>query len=298
MSSTFDEAVEAAWARFEGQLERALERLGDGSEVVSVGLDTEEGAAPYVQFAGSGGWIRCEVSSNKFLADEHRLDEMAHAALDALGWHEPDEDESPNWWFDIARDAISLAVSMTIGALRQVFGVVDPQFLVHDLAPRPRKQLPPKPKRVEREEFVIGWPESADELRDMVERALDDHNYLWERDEDGDFTVDNCAVSLWVSVSEQAALVRIWTVVLVQVERLDQAMIEVNILNRRSTWTKFYLDDDQIVAESEVPGSPLLASHLTDRVSVMLDAVGSVRRDLAERVGGFWVDRPSDQGVA
>jgi hypothetical protein len=188
---------------------------------------------------------------------------------------------------------------MLVGTLRQVFGVVEPEFLAHDLAPRPaKKKLPPKPKRdKDVEEFVIGWPESPEELREMVGRALDDKNYLSERDDDGDYTVDNCAVFLWVTVSEQSALVRIWAVVLEQVERLDQAMIELNILNRRSTWTKFYLDDDRIIVESEVPGSPLLASHLTDRVDLMLDAVGSVRRDLAERVGGFWVDRPSDREV-
>jgi hypothetical protein len=308
MSNDFDEAVEAAWVRFEGVLGEALETLGDGSEVISAGADTEEGAAPYLQFAGSGEWIRAEVSSNEFLDTIHEMDDAQHAALEALGWRAPHAEHGPNWWFEIRRDEVAVAVSMAVGALRLVFGVVDPQFLAHDLVPRVRKQLPPKPRRSQAEppsqELVAGWPESPEELRELVDRALEarlvdqGRDVELDHDDDGDVLVVEDGVDLWVSVSDASAIVRIWGHVVVGVERREQAMIEVNILNRRLSWAKFYVIDDRILVETEVSGAPLVGSQLADRLDFMLHTVSQVRPDLAERTGGIWVNNPFDQGVA
>ena len=112
---------------------RRWRTIGDGSFSIDLEGETEEtGAFPYVQFAGYGDMIRAEVAGNEVLDPAYRMDIDQESALVAIGWQQPSDVESPNWWFDVARDQVDVVLTMVTAAFRQVFGVVHPEFLVSE----------------------------------------------------------------------------------------------------------------------------------------------------------------------
>ena len=83
-----------AWSAFRGRLADHVAAMQDDDliliEAESAVGDEDEGAAPYVQFCAWGeDLVRCELSSNAYLAQAHQLDDEQVAALVALGWSLP-----------------------------------------------------------------------------------------------------------------------------------------------------------------------------------------------------------------
>ena len=89
-----DRSTARAWSVFRGRLADLVAAMEDDDlalvEAESSVNEKDEGAAPYVQFCAWGDdLVRCEVSSNAYLADEQQLDDEQAAALVALGWNAP-----------------------------------------------------------------------------------------------------------------------------------------------------------------------------------------------------------------
>lgn len=136
---TFDEAVTGAWRRFRQELAQQLETLPPGQflRVGVCGDEPDDGALPYVQVVADGaGSFRVEATSNHYLADAVRLRRPQQQALRAMGWGpvaravdgEPPA-ERDNYWL-VSGDAEWIAV-LTMRALREVYGVVDPAFVAY-----------------------------------------------------------------------------------------------------------------------------------------------------------------------
>ena len=106
--SAFDKATESAWSRFRARLADHVAEMTDADILI---IDTDpfdeidDGAAPYVQFCAWGQTrVRCEVSSNEFLGEAHRLDDDAGSA---------------NFHLDVERLEADRLVVMAVRALRE-----------------------------------------------------------------------------------------------------------------------------------------------------------------------------------
>jgi len=282
--SRFDDAVQAAWGKFEAQVGRNLDQLGDGTMIIEVEAG-ESQATPYVQFAGDDHGVRGEVSSNRFLDEACRLDRVQKRALVALGWNRPD-DEHPNWWVDVSRNEMSLLTSMTVGALRTAIGVVHPEFLVWDgepVEPGHEPGLEPGPPE-------LGFPTSREELSALVDATVRHHLELTDDvkkdDDDGDIAINCGKVPLWIRVLPERATVRIFSHVVINVINTRQARIEADILNRHHPHLKFTVEEHRVVATVDLDGSPFVAQHLRDLMDLTVERLLELADDLALRTGG------------
>jgi hypothetical protein len=89
-------AIEAAT---DEQIKEALEKLvADGiSAGAFVVLDADQSRNYYIQFAFQDGRLYCEAVSNQYLEPGDQLNDGQLAALENLGWREP-EHEAQNWF--------------------------------------------------------------------------------------------------------------------------------------------------------------------------------------------------------
>ena len=91
---------------------------------------------PTCSSAWGDGMLRGEVSSNHVLTASRRLDAGGEAAVEALGFAGPtygrdDEPDSGslNFHVDLEQTEADRLAVMSVRALRDVFGVLDPAFL-------------------------------------------------------------------------------------------------------------------------------------------------------------------------
>src|SRR3712207_1041351 len=86
------------WPAFERDLSTYLATMVDSAEgdhlILEMPGDSQEGCAPYAQFAafGSGTMLRVELSGNSYLAPQFRLEPAQVAELALRGWRGGDED--------------------------------------------------------------------------------------------------------------------------------------------------------------------------------------------------------------
>ena len=249
--------------------------------------------------------MRCELSSNAYLAGEHQLDDEQVAALVALGWnlptHGPDEEAdsgSTNFYLDAERiEADRLAV-MTVRAFREVFGVPHPAFLSSDELATTRRSAPPVRRTTPR------WtsrsrptPTIADHLRALVDAALVPlFGGLPEHDSDDDVPVVNGSGLVWVRVLENAPVVQLFSALVYDVTDLERAAFEVAVLNRDVQFLKFILLEDTVMAYLYVPALPFAPLHLRAMLDLMCRTLDRIDDDLATRVGGTPGVRQRDAG--
>ncbi|HEU4513458.1 MAG TPA: hypothetical protein VFR87_10180 [Nocardioidaceae bacterium] len=295
-----DGATARAWSGFQVRLADHLAEMGDDDVLVvdvQVAEVDVEGATPYVRLAGfgEGTMLRGEVSSNSCLAAEHRLDAEGEASLVSLGFHEPNaaagEPEgraSANFFADVPLvEADRLAV-MTVQALRDVFGVAHPAFLAAEgLEDDPDVPAPPSEPAIELDEPASVMPESAEHLRELVDRALTPlFGAPPEHDDDGDIPVPWGSSLVYVRVVEEAPVVELFSCVADGVTDLRRAAFEVNVLNRDARFVKFTLVADRVMASIHLPAWPFVPEHLRSMLTGMSAKIDDIDEDLVARVGG------------
>lgn len=287
-----DRSVSRAWKGFQARLADYLVSMTDTDSLVIdvvAGEEPDEGAAPYVQFAGFGGdHLRGEVSGNGYLASEYQLDAREEQVLAQQGWTEPDG--SRNYYVQLpTSDGDRLAV-MTVRALRDVFDVPHPAFLAtHDVEAAERLGLTGAPDDVEPEndEPLAVIPESAEHLQQLVDDALTPlFGHPPVRDEDGDIAVPYNSTLVFVRVYEDEPLVDIFGSVVTGVTDLDAARVEVGILNRDIKFIKFLVMGDRVLAQLQIPSYPFAPQVLRNMLQFMSQALDSLDDDLALRTGG------------
>ncbi len=306
-----DRSSARAWSRFQASLADHLVGMGDDDTLlieVEVADDDLDGAAPYVQFAGfgEGTMLRGEVSGNAWLDEKYELggdqcDRLAH-----LGWCPPtagpaeDAGEgSANFFLDVELTEGDRLAVMTVRALREVFGVPDPAFLIaEDLVDETRTvPLPPKPSAVaaDAEEPVATTAESQEHLQELVDAALTQmFGSTPEKDEDGDIPVPWGSALVFVRVEESAPVVQLFGILVEGVTDLERAAFEVNVLNRDNRFLKFFLAGDRVVAQLHLPAWPFVPEHLRTMLGGMASRLDEIDEDLVARVGGRRALEPGD----
>ena len=259
-------------------------------------VDEEDaGTAPYVQFCAWGkDLVRCELSSNAYLAAEHRLDDEQTNALVALGWlvptvgqHDEADSGSTNFFVDAERNQADRLAAMTVHALRDVFGVRHPAFLtsehldtvgVSDAGPTDDPAV---------EEVLAVQPDDRDHLSALVDQALVPvFGGLPEHDEDDDVPVPHRSGLVWVQVMQDAPVVHLFSAVVWDVQDLERAVFEVAVLNRDVPFLKFLLVEDAVMAHLYVPALPFAPLHLRTMLDLMGRTLDRIDVDLAARVSG------------
>jgi hypothetical protein len=289
MSTSYDDAVEFAWARFEQELAATLGELDCSLCITVEAVTTGDGAAPYVQFLGGDGELCAEVSSNAYLDESCQLDTVQTEALRSLGWvQEPGE----NWAIDVVPAQAGWLASVAVGTLRHVLGVEHPEFLDW---PRSAATVSTEPVSA----TEIGLPADADALRGLVDAVVRDvsgHEVV--RDEDGDVVLWRGDNLLWIRVAEQTPTVRIFSYLACGVASRTQARLEADVLNRRYRHLKFHVIDRTLQAEIDVPAMPFVAAHLRAMIDLAAEVVEELTPDVALRTRGRTIHEQSPHGRA
>ena len=300
-----DRITEAAWTRFRRRLADRLATLDIGDAVVVEVEDGDDdgdegGCTPYVQASSDDGrTASAEVSSNRYLHRRHRLDKVSRGRLRELGWTRPScSRDTLNYSNEFDLSHADEAAVMMVRALREVFGVVHPAFLVAPLLETDPGDLPaevvPMASRPA-EEPRLRTPEDKDELERLVDEALMPvFGHPPVRDEDGDIGVTSGSAVVFIRVLSDQPVVQLFAELAVGVTEHERARFEVGVLNRDWKRVKFMLVGDMVRADVFVPGSPFVPEHLRQALGTMCEMADKVDDDLAYRVGGRTFVQPSD----
>jgi hypothetical protein len=304
-----DQAVNRAWSSFAHRLADHLAAM-DEDDLLVVDVETavppSDGAAPYAQFCAWGEEsLRAEISSNSYLAPEHRLDDAVAAQLVRLGWHPPSHGKtetadggSANFYLDASRRDADRVAAMAVAALRDVFGVTHPAFLVvPDL--ELFDALPVEPigsdAPDEPDEPVALVAESLEHLRVAVDAAITPADGpALVHDDQGDIPIPFGSAVVFVRVHESAPVVELFSCVVEDVEDRERAAIEVAVLNREHPLVKFLLVEDVVVAMIVLPALPFAPRHLRALLPLMGEIIDRVDDGLVARVGGRRALEPTD----
>lgn len=299
-----DKATERAWRQLQLDLAQRIADLEEG-EVLLLELEVpecEEVCAPYVQVVTSTPLhSRVEAVSNHYLSLEYRLDKAARRALRALGWEKPD-DRTENYWLDIERgDEVDAqdAAGMMVRALREVYGVPHPAFLLDwaDLADDDEDvERGEEPLTIEAGRATT--PIDAAHLHRLVTAALaEDLGQEPRTDDDNDFPFICGQSVVFVSVIDgPMPVIRIFARLVEDVTERDRAAYEVAVLNRDFRWAKFVLVDDAVLLRSEIPANPFAPHHLSFVLAEICDWVCQHASDTAYRAGGrCFLEEPTEE---
>ena len=111
------------------------------------------------------------MSSNKYLHKSHRLSKDARRQLRELGWGRPSDGTSKNFQVNLDLSRAEQAADLMVRALRDVFGVVHPAFLVTDLDIGEDPFLPSVEPSKDDEPLAV-FPIDEPHLNRLIEEAL------------------------------------------------------------------------------------------------------------------------------
>ncbi|RYU09695.1 T3SS (YopN, CesT) and YbjN peptide-binding chaperone 1 [Nocardioides iriomotensis] len=298
---TLDGAGDDAWAAFRRRLADHVAAMADHDILVVEAERGEDvpfaddlgGAEPYVQFLGHGdGRVHAEVSSNAWLRPGRLLDAASVDALVALGWTAPGDEDDANFTEDAPTGEADRLAVMAVAALRDVFGVPHPAFLLAEGLEVERGatryvEHDPDDVPATGDEPTATRPADRDELVALVDGALTPvFGHEPHRDDDGDIPVTAGTATVFVRVRDDMPVVEIFCRVVHGIEDHDAALFEVNELNNEHRLISFAVVGDAVMAEILVPALPFAPAHLRDMLEVMCGTVDRVAPALARRVGG------------
>lgn len=296
--------VHGLWWQLEVGLTAYLSRMTDLDEhdhlllELSVG-DSEEGCAPYAQFAafGDGTMLRAEISGNAYLAPQHHLGDRGCQALAEAGWRGNDDQEK-NWFSMLPVESADEIAAEVVWALREHFAISHPQLLTYqawgpaaahvavlglgatDDVPvdDPQPPITAGPMQAVR-------PDDRDELTALV-RAVLRTKYDAEPhvDDDGDFVVPHLGQPVFVRARADQPAVEIIARVAHGVHSRRAAAVEIGLLNRDNAWARWALHDRHVFMHLLIPAMPFVPQHLDDLLGLFLEAMSETRDDLALRL--------------
>jgi hypothetical protein len=303
-----DKRLAMAWVQMRSRLSAALSGLAN-DETMNIVLPSAydendlEGAIPYLQFIGfDDGAVRGEVSSNHFLDERHRLSDAQGQALLELGWgapaSNPDEDDnsSPNFWIDAEPEALAELAEAAVGAIRDVFGVPHPSFLIAtgldgdptgpaELLGLPRPVLD-EPSPVDDEPLAV-QPADRDHLVELVDAALVPvFGGLPVHDDDGNIPIRSGSAMVFVRVDADGPYVELFSPILVGVRGSPLALERISQLNRWVRFVSFGWDGGTVHASMHLYCRPFVPKHLRHAVAVLTSVADRLDDELRLGLGG------------
>jgi len=303
-----DRRVAMAWAQLHSRLTAALTALANDETmniVLPSAYDEDElaGAVPYLQFIGfDNGAVRGEVSSNHFLDERHRLSDAQGQALLELGWGAPatdpatDESYSPNFYIDAEPRALPELADAVVGAIKDVFGVPHPSFLIatgldgdttgaaHLLGlppPTPADDSTPQ------DEALAVEPTDRDHLVQLVDATLAPViGGMPAHDDDGDIPIRSGSAIVFVRVAQDGPFIELFSPVLVEVEGSPLALERISQLNRWVRFVSFGWAAGTVHASMHLYCHPFVPEHLRHAVAVLTSVADRLDDELRLGLGG------------
>jgi hypothetical protein len=316
LPSTKPDRAGMDWAGFGTALSSVLRRLVDnGTLILSVrgtGAtrdDADQASSYFVQFAGQdGALLRAEAVSNSFLTDEERLSPEAQTQLVQLGWQPPthlpggedtDPTGSPNYYREFEQPIpFDKVARMSTATLEQIFNAPSPIYIQYTAFDEggpielPELALEPAPtdgnSAAVDPESLLPTPANPEELKQAVARAvvalIGGNEIVY--DEDGDIPIRFGTAQVYVRSLRTAPAVQVFGILVANV-RPSTALLEVvNDLNRQFPYATIFWDGNALIIGRVVPGSPFVAAHLMEAISMIGRASDEVDEDLQKRFGG------------
>lgn len=296
------EGSHEAWKAFRNHLADRID-LHDEFDHVLYEFDVPERfetpCGPYIQVGWSGDDdIVAELSSNRVLDPKFRIRKSERRLLREAGWRRPDDDHL-NYWLDVDSNHSDHAADMLMRAMRDVFGVVHPAFLIDRFHEECESAGTDAIQTTHKLPIAV-MPDHPDHLQELIGMALgsDWGHPTPERDEDGDIPYFCDSTVVFVRVVADAPVIRIFCELVVEVEDLESGAFEVAVLNRDHSAVKFVLRDTRILMSIDLPALPFAPEHLRTILSGMCELAPKIDADLAHRVRGRRFFEPSTDEAA
>jgi hypothetical protein len=292
-----------AWPRFATALAAALAALEENQFLILERQDRPW----YVQFAAQGNYgIRTELVSNAYLAPQDQLSETAVRTAVSLGWQAPsgsptestpakDPDGSPNFFRDweqpVSFDTVAQLVVDTMVEVLEVhhpgqlhykaFARGGARILLPELGPSVKPETPQQPTEPEP-------PPDAERIRslllDLVRRVTGNKDL--GLDSEGDIPIRYGSGIVLIRVFGNPPIVRVFSPILGRITATDGVVEALNKLNRESTFVKWLLVNDTIIAVVELFGRPFTPDHVLSACSVLGRAADERDEALQREFGG------------
>lgn len=288
--------VDAAWEEFGSRLEQRIRDLGDGEILLVEALDVDEddGAAPYIQVVvhdegDDEPLVRCEAVSNEYLKDTLQLDEAQQRQMEEIGFRAPtvsdDEGGSLNYFCDCDQVAAGYVAGLAVRALREVYGIAHPAFLVADeeLVPAaPAGFTPAVTSGAGTHPVAVTNP---DELKQVLDAALTPYfGHAPHYDEDGDIRVETELGCFYIRIDPHVAVIDLFGRVAADVTDRARGLHEVNALTQEQPFLQFALRGTNIMAHLRVDCDPFVPTLVVDQVAHMAWAYDQAVKSLEQRL--------------
>ena len=260
-----------------------------GLTISSLGRD-ESSRVPLVRFASTGpDLIRAETSGNATLDQEFQLSPTQQAQLVDMGWHA--SAGGGDYWAQGSqeRETNDLA-RLTVGALRDVAGVLHPVFLQPDQLAEilnPPAQEERAMTEFDAEDVVATLPVNRDHLSQMVDLELAevlDHPPV--HDEHGDIAMRVGSTMVFLRVSEDAREIIVFATLVHDLTGRSRAAEVLNDLNCEARWVKFQMLRDRVFLTYSVMAYPFVPAHLHQGLRIVSHLGDSIDDELALKLGG------------
>lgn len=282
-----DRLTNDAWRGFRAALADAIDGLEVGETLLLEHYCCEGGedCPPHAFVTRQKPYVLIEVASNRIINREQRLTRRGCAHLRSLGFTSATRSE-PYYWTTVPATHVDQAASLIVEAFRGPFSVPHPSFLAcPDVTWQADSQLPTPDAVPELPQAV--QPVNREHLDQLVDRAMSSVvGCLPERDSDGDLPIRAGRAVVFVRSHDRAPVVRIFSLMAVDISDLEAAERETNTLNRQVEGIKFLLCDDTIVATVDLSALPFVADHLRFTVARLVAVVSDNAEFLASRVSG------------
>ena len=106
------------------------------------------------------------------------------------------------------------------------------------------------------------------------------------KDDDGDIPVRSGSALLFVRVKTTGPVVEIFAPLVKGITNRTRAAEVMSDLNGDNLFAKFFLNDDYVIAEIQMPASPFIPEQLEDMLAHMLRIADEIDEGLAERLSG------------
>lgn len=290
-----DRSTAQAWAEFQNRLSEVISVIDDTADMkISAATASDDEHGPFVSFsAPRRDVVRCEAASNAVLDDPYQLSAAALAQMERLGWEPPAASgpaPTPNFWVEDEQEHSDRLSSLTVSALRDVYGVPHPVFLSPDQL---AEILQPRPVPIEEEpaldtdDIVAVMPHDRDHLDRLVEAELTDmfgHPPL--RDAEGDIAIRVGSTMIFLRTSADGREIIVFSTVVHDVEGRSRATEVLNDLNADARWVKFQLVRDRVFVTASVDARPFVPAHLHHAVRTMSEVADGIDNDLAVKLRG------------